>query len=180
MVYTIKVMLQLASSYQNKPILSLRNGQRIANVTELLINPNNLKIEGLFCLDNRKNRLILLAQDIRENNPAGFIINDHEVLSEIDDLVRLKPIIELRFSLKAKPVFGQSRSRLGKVDDFAIDSQSLYIQKLYVGQSLIKSFSGGQISVDRSQIIEITNKKIVIQEPLQGVKSGNLARATAN
>jgi hypothetical protein len=61
---------------------------------------------------------------------------------------------------------------LGKVNDFAADSQTLYIQKLYIGQPLLKSLSGGQLSVDRTHIVEITNKKIVVQDILRPTKAG--------
>ncbi len=40
----------------------------------------------------------------------------------------------------------------------------MYIQKMYVGQSLLKSFTTGQLSIDRSEIVEVTNKRIVIKE----------------
>ncbi len=89
----------------------------------------------------------------------GIIVDDHSSLSEPDELIRLKDILELEFELLGKPVVTASKTRLGKVNDFAADSSSLYIQKLYVGQSLIKSFSGGQLSIDRSSIIEITTAK---------------------
>jgi sporulation protein YlmC with PRC-barrel domain len=112
-----------------------------------------------------KNRLVLLAQEIRDIVPDGIVVNDHEAMSEPDELVRLKEIIALQFELLGKPVITNNRKRLGKVNDYAIDTASLYIQKLYVSQSIMKSLNGGQISIGRSQILEITHKKIVVQEP---------------
>jgi hypothetical protein len=43
----------------------------------------------------------------------------------------------------------------------------MYIQKLYVGQSILKSLTGGSLSVDRSQIYEITSKRVVINDLVQ-------------
>jgi hypothetical protein len=48
---------------------------------------------------------------------------------------------------------------------------TLYIQKIYVAQNILKSFTGGGLIVDRTQIVEITSKRIVIQDPVQGVSS---------
>ncbi len=45
------------------------------------------------------------------------------------------------------------------MNDYATEVETMYIQKLYVGQSLLKSFAGGSLSVDRSQIVEITNRR---------------------
>lgn len=152
--------------------MSLRTGGQVATTREMIINPNNLKIEGFFCEDRfDKSQLVLLSQDIRDHIKQGLVVDDHEVLVEPDELIRLKDILKLRFELLGKPVVGANKQRLGKVTDFAIDGDSLFIQKLYVGQSLLKSFSGGTLSVDRSQIIEITDRKIVIQNPLKGVRA---------
>ncbi len=164
-------MLQLSGTLPNRAILSLRTGGPVALVTAPIINPNNLKIEGFFCDDQfSKKHLVLLPQDIRDVVPKGFIVNDHDVLAEPEDLVRLKDILKLHFELLNKPVSTTSKKRLGKVNDYAFETSSMYIQKLYVGQSLIKSFSGGQLGVDRTQIVEITNRQIVIHDPLQGIK----------
>jgi len=63
-----------------------------------------------------------------------------------------------------------NKQRIGN-PDYAVDDASLYVQKLYVSQNLIKSFSGGNLSVDREQIVEITDCKItVINEPMKTVK----------
>ena len=173
-------MLQLSGSFVNKAVLSLRTGGVVGQITSPIVNPNNLKIEGFFCQDRfHKERTILLAQDIRENSPKGFVINDQEVLSDPDDLVRLKPIIDLHFELLGKPITTVTKSRLGKVTDYAVDGESMYIQKLYAGQSLLKSFSGGQLSIDRSQLVEITDRKIVIQDPLQPLKDSARTPASA-
>jgi len=148
--------------------MSLRTGGRVATTESFIINPNNLKIEGFYCQDNfSKDRLILLTQDVRDTLEQGLVVNDHDVLSHPDDLVRLQQILQLNFELLNKPVCTSDKRRLGKVSDFAIESKSMYIQKLYVGQSILKSFNGGQLSVDRTQIIEITSKRVVINDPLQ-------------
>lgn len=162
-------MLQLSASILNKPVLSLRTGRPVATAVAPIFNPNNLKVEGFYCDDNQDGtRLILLYQDIREVSPAGFIINDHDVLAEPEDLVRLKDVLELNFELLGKHVETASKEKVGKVSDYAVETTTMYVQKLYVSQSLLKSFTGGSLSVDRSQVIEITNRRIIIQELLKG------------
>jgi len=149
--------------------MSLRTGGQVATTTGAIINPNNLKIEGLYCQDafNKKQRLILLYQDIRDVIAQGVVVNDHDVLTDPDELIRLKDILAINFELKGKPVFTDSKEKLGKVNDYATETTTMFIQKLYISQSIIKNFSGGGLSVDRSQIIEVTNRKIVVQDPLQ-------------
>jgi uncharacterized protein YrrD len=178
-VYTASDMLLLSSSLLNQPVMSLRTGGQIGLATDPIINPNNLKIEGFYC-DNwfTKTQAILLTQDIRDRIKQGFVVNDYEALTEPEELVRLQNVLKLEFKLLGKPVITTNKTRLGKVNDFAADDVALFIQKIYVSQSLLKSLGTGSLSIDRSQIVEITDRKIVVQEPLKGVKAPVPAPAT--
>ncbi len=171
-------MLQLVNALSNVPVLGLRAGNQIAVTREPILNPNNLKIEGWHCIDSyNKEDLILLTQDVRDIIDTGLVVNDHEALVKTEDLVRLQNIINLEFQLLNKPVYGVSKQKIGKVNDYATDTVSFLVKKLYVGQPLIKSLSGGSLTVDRSQIVEITDKKIVIKDPLQPLQDTSPATA---
>jgi len=171
-----KSMLKLSGTLARKSILSLRTGTPIATITAPIINPNNLKIEGFYCEDRfNKQRLILLCQDIREFLPQGMVVNDHDVLAEPEDLVRLKETLKLNFNPIGMPVETTSKQKVGKVSDYAVETESMYIQKIYASQSILKSLSGGSLSIDRSQINEITSSKIIINELVQGVPEAAMA-----
>lgn len=172
-------MLQLSGSLLNRPVLSLRTGGIVATTTGMIINPNNLKIEGFYCSDafHRKKEVILLYQDIRDVIPQGIVVNDYDVLAEAEELIRLKDLMDLRFSLLGKQVKTTSRKKIGKVVDFATDTTTMYVQKLYAGQSLIKNFAGGSLGIDRTQIVEITDRTVVVQDLAQRVPVGAKAWA---
>lgn len=171
-------MLQLSSTLLKKSVLSLRTGSPIATVSSAIINPNNLKIEGFYCEDKfSKAQLILLYQDIRDVLPQGFVVNDHDVLVEPEDLVRLKEVLDLGFDLINKPVVTIDKQKVGKVSDYATETTTMFVQKLYVSRSILKSLSTGTLSVDRSQINEITPNRIIINELLN--KSAEPAAVTA-
>ncbi|HVI60735.1 MAG TPA: hypothetical protein VM535_01120 [Candidatus Saccharimonadales bacterium] len=171
-------MLQLSASFLNKAVLSLQTGTAIATVTGPVINPNSLKIEGFYCQDRfRKQQLILLSQDIREILPQGFAVNDQATLTEPEELIRLKEVLELNFELVGKPVVTTAKEKVGKVSDYAVESETMFIQKLYVAQSVFKSLTGGSLSIDRSQIQEITPRRVIVQDLLK--KAPATAPATA-
>ena len=171
-------MLQLSNIFVNRPVLSLRTGTPVAVLAQPIINPNNLKIEGFYCTDSvNKQTLVLMPQDIRDILTQGFVVNDHDVLVEPEDLVRLKSVLELDFELIGKPVFTSDGGKLGKVEDYSTELTSMAIQKLYVSQSIFKSFTGGNLGIDRTQIVEITEKKIVVQDATVKVQAN--ARAAA-
>ncbi len=164
-------MLLLSQTIINKPVLSLRTSTQIAYINGFIVNPNNFKIEGFYCNDiGSKKSLILLYQDVRNIIGQGVIVNDHDVLSAPDILVRLKDILKINYMLIGKPVITISKQRVGKVKDFAIDNETFFVQKLYVGRSLIKSLNSGQLSIDRTQIIEVTDNNIIIQDLLDPAK----------
>ena len=171
-------MLKLSESLLNQPIMSLRTGQQVATTTRAIINPNNLKIEGFYCSNRfKRHELVLLYQDIRDVIPQGIIVNEHDVLTEPEDLVRLKDTLELDFELLGKQVVTLSKQKLGKVTDFATEIETMYIQKIYVSQGLLKGLTRGNLGIDRNQINEITDQKIIVNDPLDGaaVRAGAVA-----
>lgn len=164
----LNTMLLLSHSLINKPVLSLRDGSHIATTTQALIDPNTLQIIGFHCQEKtERKRSILLTQDIRDIIQQGFVVDDYEALSEPADLVKYKSLLDLGFVLIGKQVISDSKRRLGKVSDFAADTDAFYIHKLYATQSLVRSLGSDQLSIDRSQIVEITDRAIIIKDPLQ-------------
>ncbi|MGB4800557.1 MAG: hypothetical protein WBP03_03515 [Candidatus Saccharimonadales bacterium] len=171
-------MLRLSASLIGQPVMSLRTGQPIAVITSAIINPDNLKIEGFYCADKfSRAQLVLLYQDIRDVIPQGVVVNDHDVLAEPHELVRLKTVMEIHFELLGKQVVTLSKHKLGKVTDYSTEIETMYVQKLYVSQGILKGLTKGNLSVDRNQINEITDSKIVVNDPLDSatVPSGAMA-----
>jgi uncharacterized protein YrrD len=157
-------MLQLSGTLINRPVLSLRTGTQVATTVGPIINPNNLKIEGFYCQTAGRKTAVLVSQDVRDILPQGLVVNDQDVLTDPEELVRLKEVLKLNFELLGKQVFTASKQKLGKVNDYATETESLIIKKLYITQSLLKSFSGGNLGIDRTQIIEITDKKVIVND----------------
>lgn len=158
-------MLRLSKHIQNLPVMSLRTGGQVGTALEPIINPNDLKIEGWYCKDHFSNKtLILLAGDVRDFVPQGIAVDDHDALTEPDDLIRLKKVLDLEFELRGKQVVTNHKRKLGKVDDYALDPLTMKIQKIYVARPVYKSLTEGQLSIDRTQIIEITPKKIIVRD----------------
>lgn len=171
-------MLKLSQSFIGTNIWSLRTGGVIGQTTRLVINPNNLKIEGWYVIDKFSNSpAILLSNELREILPQGLVVNDQDAFSDPDDLVRLQEILKLRFELINKLVVTEQGSKIGKVSDYAVETASLMIKKLYISQSIIKNFTGGTLSVDRTQIIEITSKRVIIEDPMEDIKVNATATA---
>jgi sporulation protein YlmC with PRC-barrel domain len=173
-------MLRLSNNYINRSVLSLRTGGIIGVANSPIINPDNLKIEGWYAQNHfEKGNYILPAREIRDFIAKGLVVDDHDALTHPEDMVRMKSVIDIHFELIGKSVVSENKKRLGKIADYAVDESSYYIQKLYVNPSLLKGITNEQFIIDRSQIVEITNKKIVVQDPTVKSLSGVAVRAQA-
>jgi sporulation protein YlmC with PRC-barrel domain len=165
-------MLKLYEDFDGTAVLSLRVGGPVARVLGPILNPNNLYIEGWHVADSRSGeQLVLLSKDVRDLLPQGLAIDDFEVLAAEEDLVRLQEILKLNFSLHGLKVISQSGRNYGKISDFAFETTNFFVQKLYVSQPVIRNFAGGTLSIDRSQIIEITNRRVIIEDPTEKINS---------
>ncbi|HSX27837.1 MAG TPA: hypothetical protein VLF60_00100 [Candidatus Saccharimonadales bacterium] len=157
-------MLISHNRLSNIPILSLQTGAPLGMVTEPIIDPRQLNIAAFYCQGPRvKGTTVLHVDDIREVSSIGLIVDSADSLMAPDDLVRLKTIINLDFSLIGKKVVDTLKHNLGKVEGFSVDLDSFYIAKINVHQSIMKNFLGGNLLIDRRQIVEITDSRILVQ-----------------
>lgn len=154
------------------PVMSLQVGGQIAKLDRPIINPNNLRVIGFYVSGSLHGGKILLTEDIREVSEVGAIVDHEDKLTDPEDLVRLHDVLELDFQLIDKPVVTLRKKRLGKVGDYVIDSLQFVIQKIHVRQSILKNWTSDQLVVHRSQIVEVTDKKVVIKDNLEAVKEG--------
>lgn len=173
-------MLQLSKIFYDRKILSLRTGGPIGQALSPVINPSNLKIEGWYATAIREREsYVLPAAEVRDIIAKGIVVNDHTSLTLTEDLVRLKNIIDLGFEVIGKTVRTESKKTLGKVVDYAVEDQSYVIKKLYITQGIIRNFTGQQLVVDRNQIIEITDRHVIVREIQERVFAGSQASQVA-
>ena len=157
-------MLMLSSKLYNLPILSLHSGSKIATAEKPLINPHNLKIVGWWCISPlSRSHMILLEEDVREVSNRGLIIDDNTTLSEPEELVKYKDVIDADFHLLHKLVKTKHK-KLGKVSDFSFN-EGMFVQKLYVNPPIISVLSkDASLIIDRTQILEVTDEYILVKD----------------
>jgi sporulation protein YlmC with PRC-barrel domain len=172
-------MLQLSSMFMDRQIVSLRNGALVGTAIEPVINPNNLKLEGWYAQNTAGDDLILPVIELRDIIKDGFVVNDYDALTDREDLVRMKQFIDLHFLVIGKVVQTENGTKLGKVNDYAINAKNFYVQKLYVSPRLLQTFSQNQLTIDRTMITEITDRKIIVKDSTANVRRGKPAMAQA-
>lgn len=157
-------MLLLSSKLTTLPIMSLQTGAKIASITESVIDPSKLDMVAYKVADKKLDAgdWLLLAEDIREVSDIGFIIDSIDELVHEEDMVKLKNTLALNFNLIDMSVVDDTGTKLGRIYDYSVDPQQFRVHQLYVKRPLIKSLKTSDLIINRTQIIEVNNKTIVV------------------
>lgn len=160
-------MLVSIHRFTDTPILSLQTGAEIAKLGTPIIDPRQLKITAFRVTGNRldHSESVLHPEDIREISNVGIIVDSSDKLMSIDGLVRLQEIIDFKFVLEGIRVEDDAGHKLGTVKEYAIDPESFFVKQLYVQPSIIRSLRVTALTINRSQIISINNRAIVVKSP---------------
>lgn len=157
-------MLLLSTKLQQLPIMSLQTGAKIAHITHSIVDPSTLDLVAYRVEDKKlgSEKWLLLARDIREVSDIGLIVDSVDELVREEDIVKLKKILELRFDLIEMSVVDDNGTKLGRIYDYSLDPLQFRIHQLYIKRPLIKSLQTSDLIVNRTQIVEVNDKNIVV------------------
>ena len=168
-------MLLVGSKMIDFPVLSLHVGGEIARTKRAIIDPEDLKIiaytvDGPVVHNDPEVGNILDLTDVREMSDQGLIVNSADVFTTQEDVVKLDEIMSLEFDLVGLKVVDQKGKKLGKIIDYTIDSGSFTVYQLIVQRPVMSSFLDPQLTINRSQIVEIDDFKVVIKHSTSQLK----------
>jgi len=157
-------MQLLSAQLRRVPIFGFQTGAQIGITTDLIIDPDKLRLAAFSCQGHGQATRLLLPQDVRQSGPDGFIVDSEDTLAEPDDIVRLQPLLKRPFKLIGLVVVTQLGQRLGRVEEFTLDPSDYRIQKIHVHRPILRSLWEGSLVIDRSQITEITHRQLVVKD----------------
>lgn len=157
-------MLVYASKLLGAPVLSMQATSQVATIATPIVDPDSLKIVAFFVSGPLvKNTNILDAKSIREYSKYGCVIDSIDELAEKDDIVKVSKIIDLNFNLNGLKVETKKGTKLGKVIDFTVTPDDFTVQQIIVKRPLVKSFLDPELTIPRSEIVEVTDYKIIVK-----------------
>ena len=176
-------MLLFGSRLIDTPILSLQTGGSIGKTKKPIIDPAKLNIAAYYLhgpLVDKASANVLRIDEVRELSPVGMIIDSIDDLVDISDIVRLKKTADLNFELVGHKVVTKNGKRLGAVTDYTVDAGSFTVQQIIVRRPLMRSFNEPELTIHRSQILEIDDHKVIVKDEVKrvstaAVKSGNMS-----
>ena len=169
------VMLLVGSKLIGAPVLSLHVGGQVAVAKSAVIDPEDLRVIA-YTLDGPLVRKdpevgdILDTQDVRELSPDGLIVDSTDRFVTREDVIRFDKVMGLNFNLIGLKVVTQDGKKLGKVIDYTIDSETFMIFQLIVQRPFVSSLIDPELTINRSQIIEIDDYKVTIKHDKAEVK----------
>ena len=158
------------------PVLSVQTTDSIGSISAPIINPDNFKIVAFYLSGGvvDKSTNILATSSIREYSKYGMVIDSIEELVEKPDVVKIDKIIDLHFELIGLKVETKKGSKLGKVSGFTFTSDDFTIQQIIVKRPLVKSFVDPELTIHRSEIVEVNDYKIIVKDEEKTIKKKSM------
>ena len=167
-------MLVIGSHLINYPVLSLHVGGLVSHTVEPIIDPESLSVIAYELdtreIDDPEAGDILMIEDVREFTDDGLIINSTDNLVNREDVIKLDKVMSLGFKLIGLKVVTKDGKKLGKVINYTLDSGSFSIFQLIVQRPFLDAIVDPELTINRSQIVELDDDKITIKHDKQKVK----------
>lgn len=159
-------MLVYANNLIGTTVLSMQTAGPIGRVQLPVVDPDSLKVVAFYLngplIDRATN--LLDVKSIREYSQFGMVVDSIDELVGPDDIVRLSKIIALNFDLISMKVETKRGTRLGRVLDYTLTSDNFTVAQILVKRPLVKSFLDPELTIPRSEIVEITDDKIIVKD----------------
>lgn len=165
-------MLVQATNLLGTPILSMQMAGKIGYVENFVIDPETLTIAAFIVAGPGipRNANILDVHSIREYSQMGMVIDSDDEFVEKDDIIKIGKIIDLNFSLSGLKVETKKGSKLGRISDFTVTDNDFMVQQLIVQRPSLKGFLDPELTIPRSEIIEVTDDKIIVKSEEKTIK----------
>lgn len=146
--------------------MGLQTGSELARISKPIIDPSSLKIVAYEVdgplLDIHPSLLRVI--DVREFSDIGVIVDSSDEFVSPSDVIKLGEIYKHNFVLDGKTVVNKKHKKLGKVVGYTLETTGFLIQQLTVRRPLLLSFAEPELLIHRTQITEINDREIVVQD----------------
>ena len=161
-----------ASRLIGTKVLSMQSTSAIGAVSKPIVDPSDCKILGFYLsgplVDRSAN--ILDTKSIREYSRYGMVVDSIDELVNKEDVVKISKVIDLNFNLIGLKVETKKGTKLGKVMDYTVTSEDYIVQQIIVKRPIMKSLVDLDLTIPRSEIVEIDDYKIIVKDEESVIK----------
>ena len=140
-------------------------GAMVGLVENLIINPDDGKLAGITVREGfgKKHLKSLSAKDILGISSEFYLVPSYDSLGDLDEIVRLKEIMDKDIPIVGNKVYTESGTYLGKVFDYTLDLTTFVISRIYVRPGLLGGLAR-QYIIYYKNIISIEKDKITVAD----------------
>lgn len=151
------------------PIASIEEESKVGEVLQLVVDPQNGALLGFLVRSGgifSENKALSVV-DIREWDPNGLVIGSIHYIVPVDEIVRLKKIVDQKIIILGMKAQTESGKNLGVIDNLLIDTDALSVAKYYVKNIL----TSDERVFPASSVIKI-DKTVFFQDDVVEIPTG--------
>ncbi|MBC7565285.1 PRC-barrel domain-containing protein, partial [Candidatus Saccharibacteria bacterium] len=111
---------------------------------------------------------------------VGMIIDSSDELLALDDVIKIKELHELGFTLVGMNVIDEHKRKLGKVDNYTVETNSFVIEQLNVKHGIFRGITDTGLLIHRSQITEINDNAIIVKSTAKKISVAPVMESVRN
>ena len=175
-------MIYLASNFINYPVFSISALGVIGQIEGIIIDPYRFSVSGFWVsLANKtsNSEKILVTTSIRQISVDKILINDVSDIHNIEDLPKLKKIIQFDYQIPGKRVIATNKQYLGSASDFSFNSEDFKITAIMAIPPIYQRLRIDSRHFNRSQIEKISPSEIKVNTNPKTEKILNTSNVSA-
>jgi len=150
-------------------IASIEEKSKVGEILQLVIDPKNGSLLGFLVRSGGifSQSKALSVVDIREWDPNGLVIGSVNHIVPVDEIVRLKEIVDQKLVILGLKAQTESGKNLGVIENLLIDTDTLTVAKYYIKNILL----GDERVFPSNRVIKI-DKTVVFQDDATEIPTG--------
>lgn len=151
------------------PIASIEEESKVGEILQLVIDPQNGALLGFLVRSGRifTQTKALSVVDIREWDPNGIVIKSINHIVAIDEIIRIKKIVDQKIIVLGLKAQTESGKNLGVIDNLLIDTETLTIAKYYTKNIL----TSDERVFPANSVVKI-DKTVIFQDDVGSIPTG--------
>jgi len=156
--------MQSLRSLLGRSVVSVQTQKKLGKIKCGVVDPDTGRLVA-FELKTALRQNWLALVDIREYGEDEVLINSEGKLVVLDDLPRVKKLLQSPLKVVEAKVFTESGRFLGRVSDVVFDEHSGEIIKYYITQPFLLSPLRAYLILDRKEVLRVERKGLIVKDP---------------
>lgn len=165
-------MQKLASDFEKMTVITKQERAVLGNLKDFVLNPETGEAIGLLVVVPKAKKKIMVVNkyDISGVGTNFLMIDSVNNLSEPDEIIRIKEVLDLDIELIGSKVVDEDGKNIGRVRDWSINLKAMHLERLYVTASVFVKMISRELLIPSESIVKIEKDKVIVKSG--SVKSG--------